>query len=236
VFAGKTAIARSALLAPRLARLRDHGSVLGPGPEVVIEGHPRSANSFSVVAFEVAQGRRTKIAHHTHAPGHLIAAVRAGVPAIALIRDPRDAVAEFLLLRPRLDPAQALRAWRSFYDTVAPHLDRIVLAPFPTVTTAFGTVMREVNERHRTSFTPFEHTPENVARCFEAMDAYWASRVGETPERERVVGRPSADRERLLETIRPLLERGRARAELDRARARYEALVGAEAGRCDGAR
>jgi hypothetical protein len=101
-----------------------------------------------------------------------------------------------------------------------------VLAPFPTVTTAFGAVMRDLNDRNGTSFAPFEHTPENVARCFEAMDAYWASRVGETPQRERVVGRPSADRERLLETIRPLLERGRARSELERARARYEELVG----------
>jgi hypothetical protein len=87
--------------------------------------------------------------------------------------------------------------------------------------------MRTLNERNATSFTPFEHTPENVSRCFEAMDAYWASRVGESPERERVVGRPSAQRERLLDTIRPLLERGRARDELRRARARYDELVGA---------
>jgi len=225
VFALKTAVARSPRLAPLVSKARHHGIVLGPETEVVIEGHPRSANSFSVAAFEVAQGRHTAIAHHTHAPGHLLAAVRAGVPAIALIRDPADAVLEFLLIRPALDPEQAVRAWTSFYTTVRPALGRAVLAPFPIVTTDFGRVMRVVNERNGTSFVPFEHTPENQQRCFEAMDAYWTGRAGEGREKELRVGRPSEERDRLKAELRPVLERGTAGRALGEARALYERLV-----------
>lgn len=224
-FALKTAVARSPWLAPALSRVRHHGVVLGPDTEVVIEGHPRSANSFSVVAFEVAQGRRTAIAHHTHAPGHVLAAVRRGVPAIALIREPADALLEFLLIRRTLDPEQAVRAWTSFYTTVRRVLDRAVLAPFPVVTTNFGDVIRVVNERNGSSFVPFEHTPENQQRCFDAMDAYWTERAGEGREKELRVGRPSEARERLVAELRPVLERGAAGRALANASSLYERLV-----------
>lgn len=224
-FAAKTAVARSPWLAPVASRARHHGVVLGPDTEIVIEGHPRSANSFSVVAVEVAQGQRTRIAHHTHAPGHVLAAVRKGVPAIALIRDPADAVLEHLLVRPTLDPEQAVRAWTSFYRSVRSVLDRAVLAPFPVVTTDFGKVMRVVNERTGSSFVPFEHTPENQQRCFDAMDAYWTGRVGEGREKELKVGRPSRERDRLAAELRPVLERGAAARALAQARTLFERLV-----------
>ena len=55
----KTRVAAKPTLALPLARFRHHGVVLSDATQVVIEGYPRSANSFSVVAFEVAQGRRT---------------------------------------------------------------------------------------------------------------------------------------------------------------------------------
>jgi hypothetical protein len=225
VFALKTAVARSPRLAPACSKARHHGVALDVDTEVVIEGHPRSANSFSVVAFEVAQGRQTKIAHHTHAPGHVLAAVKANVPAIALIRDPADAVLEFLLIRPTLDPEQAVDAWTSFYAAVRPALDLAVLAPFPVVTTDFGRVMRVLNERNRTSFVPFEHTPENQQRCFDAMDAYWTGRAGDTREKELRVGRPSDERQRLAAELRPVLERGSAGRALAKARSLYERLV-----------
>jgi len=39
--------------------------------EIVIEGYPRSANTFAVVAFLLAQGHPVKIAHHLHvSSGH----------------------------------------------------------------------------------------------------------------------------------------------------------------------
>lgn len=40
--------------------------VVARDTEIVIEGYPRSANTFAVAAFLLAQGRPVKIAHHLH--------------------------------------------------------------------------------------------------------------------------------------------------------------------------
>jgi hypothetical protein len=118
-----------------------------------------------------------------------------------------------------------VRAWSSFYTTVRPVLDRAVPALFPLVTTDFGKVMRALNERNGSAFVPFEHTPENEQRCFDAMDDYWTSRAGEGREKELKVGRPSEERSRLAAELRPVLGRGAAGRALAEASALYERLV-----------
>jgi len=225
VYALKSRIARSPILIRPLARARRHGVIVDEGTEVVIEGYPRSANSFSVVAFEVAQGRRTRIAHHTHAPGHVLAAARMGVPTIVLARDPADAVLEFLLVRPRLGLGVALRGYLRFYEPLLGR-DGFVVGPFPEVTTDFGAVMRRLNERFGTDFVPFEHTPENVQTCFDAMQRHWEERTGGGSELERRVGRPSEVREEMKRELRPALDAPEPRALLVEARGLHRAFTG----------
>jgi hypothetical protein len=220
----KTRVAASPTLALPLARFRHHGIVLSDATEVVIEGYPRSANSFSVVAFEVAQGRRAAIAHHTHAPAHVLAAVRHRIPTIVLARDPAEAALEFLLVRRELTAAQALLGYVRFYGPLLGAADRFVVGLFPQVTTDFGLVMTALNRRSGTSFTPFEHTEANVRRCFDAMQQYWEGRVGEGDELERRVGRPSEEREAMKRGLRSLLDEPEAAELLERARGLYEAF------------
>src|SRR6266566_5260966 len=99
LYEGKTILARSPTLALPVARLRGHGEPFDPHVDIVIEGFPRSANSFAVHAFRVAQDRPVRIAHHLHAPAQVIAAVRARVAAITLIREPEDAVLELVIAK-----------------------------------------------------------------------------------------------------------------------------------------
>lgn len=225
VYAAKTFVAQRPWLLAPLARLRGHGVLLGPDTEVVIEGYPRSANSFAVAAFELAQGRPTRIAHHTHAPAHVLLALRRGVPAIVLIREPEEAVLEFALVRQGLPLRSALRGYLRFYEPLLPHLGRFVVGPFPEITTDLGRVIRRVNDLYGTRFLPFEHTPENQRACFEAMDRYWRSRVGPGEELERRVGRPSALRERLKEELRPAYRAPGLRALRERALELYRAFA-----------
>ncbi len=202
LYEAKTLVApfpRAALVA---ARWRGHGVPLGDDTEIVIEGYPRSANSFSVAAFELAQGRPTRIAHHLHAPGHVIAGVRAGVPALVLIRDPEDAILEFVIVKPYLSVRQALRGYLRFYGPLLPYLERLEVGAFREVTTDLGSVIGRINRRFGTSFLEFEHSEENVRICFQAMDRYWQGRVGRGAELERFVGRPSELREQLKDRLR----------------------------------
>ena len=219
----KTRVAAKPTLALPLARFRHHGVVLSDATQVVIEGYPRSANSFSVVAFEVAQGRRTAIAHHTHAPAHVLEAVKRRVPTIVLARDPAEAAVEFLLVRRELTAPQALLGYVRFYEPLARAADRFVVGLFPQVTTDFGVVMSALNRRAGTSFVPFEHSEANVRRCFDAMQHYWEGRVG-GDELERRVGRPSESRDAMKREVRPLLDEPDAAELLARARHLYEAF------------
>jgi hypothetical protein len=205
-YAAKSLAAQHPSLAMPLAKRRGHGVLIGPDTEVLIEGYPRSANSFSVAAFEMAQGRKTAIAHHTHAPAHVLVAIRERVPALVLIREPDDCVAEFLLVRKDLSIGQAFRGYVRFYEPLLERRTGFVIGPFSEVTTDYGSVMRRVNEMFGTSFVPFEHTADQERAVFEAMQRYWVSRAGSDDELERRVGRPSEVRAKMVEDLRPSLE------------------------------
>jgi hypothetical protein len=173
-----TITARFPWLVVPAATWRGHGVPLSADTDVLIEGFPRSANTFTVAAFATAQPHPVRIAHHLHAPGHVVAAVRRGVPALVLIREPEDAVLEFARIKPALTIAQALRGYVRFYQPLLPYRDRFVVGTFGDVTFDLGSVIGRINARFGTSFAEFEHTEENVARSQPAMDRYWRVRTG----------------------------------------------------------
>jgi hypothetical protein len=142
--------------------------------DICIEGFPRSANSFAVAAFRHAQDEPVGIAHHNHVPAPVLTAVRRGIPTIVLIRDPVEAVMLFrgLLLQIaaangeenafHISYALRLKAWISFYETIKPVADRIVIDPFEEVIDDFGGVIDRVNKRFGTAFARFHHTSATV--------------------------------------------------------------------------
>jgi hypothetical protein len=198
----KTVVARYPTLTLRAARWRGRGQLVHPGTDLLIEAYPRSANSFAVAAFRLAQGRPVDVAHHTHAPGHVKAAVKLGVPALVLIREPEDSVLEFVIVRPELTLRQALRGWVRFYEALVTHRGRFVVGSFRDVTSDFGVVIRRVNDRFGTTFNEFEHTEQNVDEVFRQMKVYWSDRLGPGGSIERFVGRPSEVRDRWKEGLR----------------------------------
>lgn len=220
VYEAKTIVAGHPSLALPAARWRGRGELVHPDTDILIEGFPRSANSFAVAAFRLAQGRPVDVAHHTHAPGHVLAALRLGVPALVLIREPEESVLEFVIVRPDLTLRQALRGWVRFYAALLGRRSQFVVGPFPEVTSDFGAVIRRTNRKFGTGFNEFEHTEENVRECFRQMDVYWRDRVGPDGSVEPYVGRPSEERELWKDAMR-----GAYRAEVPAAlRARAAAL------------
>ncbi|MBW2123995.1 MAG: hypothetical protein JRH07_19420 [Deltaproteobacteria bacterium] len=165
--------------------------------EIVIEGYPRSANTFAVAAFLLAQGRPARIAHHLHVPAQVIQAVRWGIPTVVLIRRPEDAVLSRLVRRPNLSAETALRDYIAFYRTIAPYREGFVVAPFDEVINNFGQVVARVNGRFGTAFVPFEHTEENIRRVFTLVEEMDKADQKEDSVTETTVARPSAVREEL---------------------------------------
>lgn len=149
----------------------------GPSPEVisahtelVIDGYTRSGSTFAVYAFQLAQPRPVRVAHHLHAPAQLIAGVRAGLPVLVVLRHPRGAVLSQLAREPDVALADALFAYRRFHIHLLPWLTGLVVADFEEVTTDFGAVIRRVNERFGTGYAVFRHD-EQASREVNALVA-----------------------------------------------------------------
>jgi hypothetical protein len=173
--------------------------------EIVIEGYPRSGNTFAVAAFLFAQGREVQIARHLHAPAQVIAAIKAGVPAIVLIRKPADAVISMVIRHPQLSLTQALCEYLAFYEPLYPVRHTYVLATFEEVTHHFDNVIKRVNQLYQRTFNPFEHTPENVEKVFALVEDMDKENTGQAQISEDKVARPSDERKRrkdlLLENL-----------------------------------
>ena len=220
----KTVVARYPPLAVPIARLR-HGDPVGPDTEIVIEGFPRTGNTFAVNAFNFAQPRPVRVACHVHAPAQLIAGARRRIPAIALVREPEETILSFVIRHSHVPVGQALRGYLRFYESLVRYRDRLVIGSFDEVITDFGAVIRRVNERFGTHFAEFVHTAENVRACLEQIERDYGAREERGEALERIVARPSPVRARMKEEIRPEYRAPRLSGLRARAERAFQVLV-----------
>jgi hypothetical protein len=186
-------------LAVPLARLRGEGELVDSRTDLVVESYPRCASSFAIAAFRLAQEPRSlRVAHHTHASGHVIAGIRLGIPALVLIREPEGAVVSSRIRHPARTYADLLRGFCAFYEPLVPHRGDLVVGTFDEVIGGeLGAITRRLNARFGTTYAEFEPTQENVARVMREIDQDWRARRGDGERLERVIPRPSPVREGL---------------------------------------
>ena len=152
--------------------------------ELVIEGFPRSGNSFSVFAFLNAGAGNIAVAHHVHSPSQIVSAARYDIPAILLIRSPKDAVTAGLAKIATHTASDLLRAYSVYYRALRPLRDHYVIAPFETVTTDFGRIVAAVNRRFGTGFEEFDQNRHRMLRkAFLAQEKLEASAYAPLTER-----------------------------------------------------
>jgi hypothetical protein len=171
--------------------------------DIVIEGYPRSGNTFAVVAFRQAQGREIQIAHHLHAAAQIKRAARLDVPAIVLIREPPEAILSVVVRDPHASMRWALLSYIRFYSTVVPYLEKTVVAPFATVTSDLASIIRVVNTRYGTAFKEFVPTEDalnSVRQTVEWMGQLDSMKTGW--DYRRGVALPSEQRRRAKEARR----------------------------------
>lgn len=197
---------------------------IGAETEIVIEGFPRSGNTFAVAAFHEAQlPHDVQMAHHAHVPAQLLEAVREGLPALLVVRAPEDSVLSLAVRAPEIGVAGALRGWIRFHEPLLPVLDRIVVGTFDQVVADLGAVVERINARFATSFRPFSPTPANVDAILERIREWDLNTFGDGGGADRGGGGPSAARAELKESRRAEYEA----AALARARAKAERIYAA---------
>ena len=239
-----------------IARRRHPHGVIRPDTQIVIDGFTRSAVTFAVIAFQVAQNDHVRVAHHLHAPAHLLAGVRRGIPVLVPIRAPEDTILSAMIREPGVPAAQWLRSYIDFYRRLPPLADRIVIAPFADVTSDFGAVTHRVNRRFATSFFEFKHAEVGVDAVFDLVEerasrppwqpllgAFLAGRISydeyreltaearagaaNRPVPEHRVQRPSAERDVMKDALRDRYGAPQLAALRGRAERAYEEAVAA---------
>jgi hypothetical protein len=176
---------------PLFARLMPTRSerLVAKDTELVIEGAPRSANTFLVAAFELLNPER-RTAHHLHNPCQVLRAARFGVPCIVVVRDPMDAAASTLVWSADRRPREVVQDWVTFYERALPYADSFVVADFELATTAPGQVLAAANRRFGTSFAT-DHEPErHDPLVMESVERRGRDHDGEVYETR--VARPSS--------------------------------------------
>ena len=192
--------------------------------QLVVEGFPRSGNTFASKAFSLSQHRPVVVASHVHLPAQVKLAVRRRVPTLLLVRDPVDAAVSMAIADPHHRVEHLVRYWIHYHREIQPLLGGVLLVTFAEATTDFGLVVDRLNRRFSTSFDRFEHTPENVTRVFEAIDDKQRLVHGEARYRE-AVARPDVSRADARTVLLDRLARPDAATLVERARTLLAALV-----------
>lgn len=178
-----------------LTRFGDQNGVLVDSEtEITIEGFPRSANTFAVNAFRLAQQRPIKIAHHKHSTTQFLFSKRLQIPALLVIRSPEDAVISFLIREPCISLKKALQYWIFMYQRLWQYRSDFVIADFEEITIDFSQVIKRINLQFHTKFALFDHNDENVEKCFSSMENYSKNRNYNTIN-ETLIPRPSLKRQ-----------------------------------------
>lgn len=122
-----------------------------PHKAIVIEGYPRSANTFSSLAFKHSNPGKI-IASHLHSQAQIIRGVKLNIPVLMLIREPEQAIRSVLVRRPELSARAAIFAYIRFYEDTVPYIPFIVVATMQEATTDFGEIIRRINAKYGTTF------------------------------------------------------------------------------------
>ena len=192
--------------------------------QLVIEGFPRSGNTFAVVAFEQAQRESVRIAHHLHMPAQVMRAARWRIPTLVLIRKPTDAVLSLVVRERRISIRQAIKHYVSFYEKVAGYRSAFIVGSFEEVTQDYGAVLERVNARFGTRFSLFDHSTDNVEGVLSHIEErHRARREGELDEKR--IARPSAVKAGMKESLMQELQGPRVSELTARAEAVYKDLV-----------
>ena len=97
--------------------------------ELVIEGYPRSANSYLYHAIK-RNNTCIKISSHLHTPLQIKKAINYNIPHITLIREPKDAILSLLVANPNLNIEYAVNSYINFYESLLTIVEKLNIIEF----------------------------------------------------------------------------------------------------------
>lgn len=202
--------------------------VLRRGDDAVIEGYPRSANTFANYAFVHAQGRPMKVGNHFHSPAQIHLAKMYRIPALVVVREPYSAALSMMVFMPGMSAANALTRYIAFHKSIIGISDAFVVAPFEEVTTNFGRSIERLNNHFGSSFIPFSGRPEEVEAVKARIESSRIRRKAHLSDlalSERRFTLPSQHKAEIRERLKAELDRATLAGSLDMARMLHSRMM-----------
>ncbi|MGI8804978.1 MAG: hypothetical protein ACR2IN_04710 [Thermoleophilaceae bacterium] len=187
--------------------------------DVCIEGFPRSANTYTVLAFR-QWNPGLRVAHHMHAVFQVRRAVKLGVPCCVLVREPLDAVASTVLMdRERVSDDACFESYVRFHRGLEPLRNGVVVCDFEELVADPSVAVERLNERFGTAFASVPMTRADEASTLAEVRRRRRPAAG-LPD--YLTPAPSPEKERRKAELRERLARHPARAAAESA---YAALL-----------
>ncbi len=181
--------------------------------QLVIEGFPRSGNTFTTFAIGDACGHQITIASHVHQPSQIKLALARGLPTVFVIRDPVFALASYLAYDQRFSASAVIHEYCSYHRELVPYAERLLICDFDEITSSISTVIDGINRRYSLQIPPFDEGSSNVKRLFAQIE--WADKlIHPRLDPVRSVPSPHMDRRKINEQMREALLHPRNAAQL----------------------
>src|SRR5205809_1965765 len=167
--------------------------------DIVIDGYPRSANTYATCAFELAQSKKIVIANHIHKKSQFLLAEKYNIPAILLIRNPLDCISSLLIRQPKYDPVVLFQGYYLLYNGLK-NSDGFVVGDFDNVINDYAKIIKCVNNKFGKNFNLYNKTEENeniVRHIVQNQDEL--KNAADYGER---VAYPNEDRKKMLTEIK----------------------------------
>ena len=180
--------------------------IISERTSIVVEGFPRSGNSFAAQAIRLItrrHGKQWRFATHFHSPAHVVYALRYRKPILVVIRRPVDAIVSLRALwgqnNVRVPSVNhLLRRYIQFYEMLLVVRKSIIVADFDTVISDLNKVIHRLNCRFHIDI------PENYSQAeIEGMVMPTSGEhLGPSDRRDEVKVR---ERKLFFETAKPKL-------------------------------
>jgi SAM-dependent methyltransferase len=139
--------------------------------DLVVEGYPRSGNTFLTAAIRHVAGPDLTVSSHVHTPSQVTLAVRRKVPTAVVIRRPADSVVSLVIASPHVSLGLAIREWIDHYQRLWPLRGDFVIATFEQATNDVGSVIQRLNQQFGTAIPNFVHDQGHLGGAQDLMEA-----------------------------------------------------------------